>query len=138
MAYVESLNSVQVIELSYYVASQTCSPILRGCEAGAGWAQAQCANASGKSSYTASRNALCRGTLPNGRYWVNKTAVILFFGSTQNRVSAAPSQKNSPTAPEASPASAGWRMRTAKSMPNPTNPLLGSHEVSVTSAGMAS
>jgi hypothetical protein len=49
------------------------------------------------------------------------TAVILFLGSTQKSVSAAPSQKNSPTAPEASVASAGGRMRTAKSMPNPNH-----------------
>src|ERR1700722_12937111 len=98
----------------------------------------ECARASGIALYTASRNALCKGTLPNGRYWVNRTAVILFLGSTQKSVSAAPSQKNSPTAPDASFASAGGRMRTAKSMPKPTWPLLGSQEVSLTSAGIAS
>src|SRR5271165_310609 len=88
----------------------------------------QCAKASGIAAYTASRNALCNGTLPNGRYCVNSTAVISFLGSTQKSVSAAPSQKNSPTAPEASCASAGGLVRTAKSMPKPTLPLLGSQE----------
>ncbi len=66
---------------------------------------------------TASRNALCRCTRSNGRIWVNNTAAMLFFGSTQNKVLAAPSQKNSPTAPEDSLASFGGATRTAKSMP---------------------
>jgi hypothetical protein len=57
---------------------------------------------------------------------------------TQNRVLAAPSQKNSPTAPDDSLASFGGAMRTAKSIPNPTCPLPGSHDFSVTSFGMAS
>ena len=72
-------------------------------------------------------------TLSNGRICVNNTAAMSFFGSTQNSVLAAPSQKNSPTAPEASLASLGGAMRTAKSMPKPTCPLPGSHDLSVTS-----
>ena len=81
---------------------------------------------------------LVQRTLSNGRICVNNTAVMSFFGSTQNNVLAAPSQKNSPTAPEDSCASFGGAMRTAKSMPKPTCPLLGSQDLSVTSFGMAS
>src|SRR6478736_2913864 len=78
------------------------------------------------SPYTASRKPLC--TLPsNGTTCTNNTAVISFTGSTQNKVLAAPSQKNSPTTPLFSAADAGGRSLTAKSIPKPTCPLVGSH-----------
>src|SRR5688572_1732743 len=77
--------------------------------------------------YTASLNRLWNFTLSKGNNCVNNTAVSSFFGSTQNKVLAAPSQKNSPTMPWFSSLSAGGCKRTAKSIPKPTLPLPGSH-----------
>src|SRR5687768_5191411 len=76
--------------------------------------------------YIASRKTLCN-LRSNGIICTNKTAVSSLTGSTQNNVLAAPSQKNSPTIPWFSSLLAGGRVRTAKSTPKPTEPLLGSH-----------
>src|SRR5687768_15768599 len=79
------------------------------------------------SPYMASRKRLWSFTLSKGTSCVNKTAVSSLAGSTQNTVLAAPSQKNSPTAPLFSSLLAGGCVRTAKSIPKPTRPLLGNH-----------
>src|SRR5580700_1350994 len=67
----------------------------------------------------------------NGMVWTKKTVARWLAGSTQNRVEAAPSQKNSPTAPRFSSGFCGWDTRTAKSRPKPTEPLVGRKRRSV-------